>query len=246
MELFDGILSDQIQSFFRYIGYGFLFYLLLIWFASVVWVIRDIANRTKDPISIFVAVAISLLLPFVGLPIYFILRPSVTLNQSFENSIEQQLLLTEMYNIDICSNARCRKPLKENWITCVYCGRQERKLCTKPGCKTVMAKKWDFCPTCSAPSQAVQQAEAKQLARQIGEKRTRIEKQEERNLNDKNQRSTKQAKSRSVPGFNITKLLNQFDFSKLKNLKSNTNNVNKKIEQLIKEKKENSDSNPRK
>ena len=50
-----------------------------------------------------------------------------------------------------------------------------------------MPKKWDFCPTCSAPSQAVQQAEAKQLARQIGEKRTRIEKQEERNLNDKNQ-----------------------------------------------------------
>ena len=231
MELFDGILSDQIQSFFRYIGYGFLFYLLLIWFASVVWVIRDIANRTKDPISIFVAVAISLLLPFVGLPIYFILRPSVTLNQSFENSIEQRLMLTEMYNIDICSNARCRKPLKENWITCVYCGRQERKLCTKPDCKTVMAKKWAFCPTCSAPSEAVQQA--RQAPGQ-------------RNLNNKNQTGIKQAKPKSAPSFNITKVLNQFDFSKLKNLKSNTNNVNKKIEQLIKEKKENSDSNPRK
>tara|TARA_B110000014_G_C20107058_1_gene582368 strand:- start:229 stop:924 length:696 start_codon:yes stop_codon:yes gene_type:complete len=229
LELFDGILSDQIQSFFRYIGYGFLFYLLLIWFASVVWVVRDIANRTKDPISIFVAVAISLLLPFVGLPIYFILRPSVTLNQSFENSIEQQLLLTEMYNIDICSNARCRKPLKENWITCVYCGRQERKLCTKPDCKTVMAKKWAFCPTCSAPSEAVQQA------RQT---------QDQRNLNNKNQTRIKQAKPKSAPSFNITKVLNQFDFSKLKNLKSNTNNVNKKIDQLIKEKKDNSDRNP--
>ena len=30
-----------------------------------------------------------------------------------------------------------------------------------------------------------------------------------------------------------------FDFSKLKNLKSNRNNVNKKIDQLIKEKKSN-------
>ncbi len=230
MELFDGILSDQIQSTFRYIGYGFLFYLLLIWFASVVWVIRDIANRTKDPISIFVAVAISLMLPFVGLPIYFILRPSATLNQSFENSIEQQLLLTEMYNIDVCSNPRCRKPLKENWITCVYCGRQERKLCLKPDCKTVMAKKWAFCPKCSSPSEAVKEA---QQARA------------QQSLSNENQSSIKQKKARNMPSLNITKALNQIDFSKFKNLKGNTQNINKKLDQLIKEKKENTDGKPR-
>ncbi len=230
MELFDGILSDQIQATFRYIGYGFLFYLLLIWFASVVWVIRDISNRTKDPISIFVAVAISLMLPFVGLPIYFILRPSATLNQSFENSIEQQLLLTEMYNIDICSNPRCRKPLKENWITCVYCGRQERKLCLKPDCKTVMAKKWAFCPKCSAPSEAVQQAQQARAQQQ---------------MNNEKQPVSRQKTTKSLPSFNIAKILNQIDFSKLKNLTRSTQATNKKIDQLIKEKKENSDNNSR-
>ena len=230
MELFDGILSDQIQSAFRYAGYGFLFYLLLIWFASVVWVIRDISNRTKDPISIFVAVAISLMLPFVGLPIYFILRPSSTLNQSFESSIEQQLLLTEMYNIDVCSNPRCRKPLKENWITCVYCGRQERKLCLKVDCNTVMSKKWAFCPKCAAPSEAVQQAQ--QIRAQ-------------QSLNNKNQTNIQKQKTNSSLSLKINNVLNQIDFSKLKNLKGNTKSINKKLDQLIKEKKENADDKTR-
>ena len=35
------------------------------------------------------------------------------------------------------------------------------------------------------------------------------------------------------------------DFSKLKNLKSNRNNVNKKIDKLIKEKKDKTENNPR-
>jgi hypothetical protein len=148
LELLDGILSEAMQSIIKYIGIGMIFYSLLIWFASIVWAIRDISNRTRDPVAIFIAMSITLFLPFIGLPIYFILRPSSTLVDTFENRLQEQLLVAEMHNLDICSNLRCKRPLKENWITCVYCGEQQRSLCVRIDCNTVISNKWMHCPKC--------------------------------------------------------------------------------------------------
>ena len=164
MELLDGILSEAVQSIIKYIGIGMIFYSLLIWFASIVWAIRDISNRTRDPMAIFIAMSITLLLPFIGLPIYFILRPSSTLVDTFENKLQEKLLVAEMHNLDICSNLRCKRPLKENWITCVYCGEQQRSLCTHIDCNTVLSNKWMHCPKCGTSTPTLKnQIKSKEL-----------------------------------------------------------------------------------
>ena len=49
-------------------------YLLIIWLASIFWVYRDIRSRTTDSVSHLISVAIAVVFPIVGLPIYLILR----------------------------------------------------------------------------------------------------------------------------------------------------------------------------
>ncbi|MDG1990826.1 MAG: hypothetical protein P8J51_06110 [Dehalococcoidia bacterium] len=222
MELFDGIFSDSVQSILRYAGIGLVFYFLLMWFASIVWIIRDISNRTRDPISIFVALIIAVILPFVGLPIYFILRPSMTLSQSFESNLEQQILLTEIYNLDICSNLRCKKPLKDNWISCVYCGRVERALCPQPQCNTILSKKWIFCPKCGTSSRPAQEAQDASVLKSV-----------KKPLNQ----STKNF------GLNLKSITKNFDFNFMKKQRQTSVNLNKKLDKLIKEKKDNNKIN---
>lgn len=221
MELFDGILSDSVQSVLRYAGIIFLFYFLLIWFASIVWIIRDISSRTRDPISIFIALLISIILPFIGLPIYFILRPSITLSESFVSNLEQQLLLTEIYNLDICSNARCKKPLKENWISCVYCGRVERTLCSKPQCNTILSKKWTFCPKCGTSSKPPQEPQNANISRP--------------------KQPLKQTNNQY--GLSLKKFTKNINFNFMKKNGQNSDNINKKLNKLIKDKKENNKIN---
>ena len=58
-------------------------YLAVIWFASILWVYRDISARTRDPVSQTIGVAIAVAMPLFGLPIYFVLRPSETLQQAY-------------------------------------------------------------------------------------------------------------------------------------------------------------------
>jgi|TARA_B110000438_G_scaffold272284_1_gene290837 hypothetical protein len=221
LELFDGILSDSVQSVLRYAGIIFLFYFLLIWFASIVWIIRDISSRTRDPISIFIALLISIILPFIGLPIYFILRPSITLSESFVSNLEQQLLLTEIYNLDICSNARCKKPLKENWISCVYCGRVERTLCSKPQCNTILSKKWTFCPKCGTSSKPPQEPQNANISRP--------------------KQPLKQTNNQY--GLSLKKFTKNINFNFMKKNGQNSDNINKKLNKLIKDKKENNKIN---
>ena len=217
MELFDGIISDSVQSILRYAGIVFLFYFLLIWFASIVWIVRDISNRTRDSISIFIALLIAIILPFIGLPIYFILRPSITLSESFESNLEQQLLLTEIYNVDICSNMRCKKPLKENWISCVYCGRVERTLCAKPQCNTILSKKWTFCPKCGTSSKPAQEPQNANISKTI-------------------KRPLK--KSTNQYGLNLKNFTKNLNFDFMKKNRQTSADINKKLNKLIKEKKQ--------
>lgn len=71
-------------------------YLFILWTTSVLWVYRDIQQRTRDPVSQLTAVAISIVFPLVSLPIYAALRPSETLQDSYLRLLEREVLLSEL------------------------------------------------------------------------------------------------------------------------------------------------------
>ena len=50
-------------------------YALVLWFSAVVWVYRDVRNRTSDPVSQLIAVLLVAVFNLPGLVVYLVIRP---------------------------------------------------------------------------------------------------------------------------------------------------------------------------
>jgi hypothetical protein len=78
------------------VGWALLAYLLLLWAASVLWAYRDIRSRSDDIVVQVLAVSLTLLLPFAGIPLHLILRPRQTLAEKYERTLEEQYLRRDL------------------------------------------------------------------------------------------------------------------------------------------------------
>ena len=122
-------------------------YLVVIWLASVLWVYRDIRSRTRDPISHVTAVVIALAFPFIGLPVYFVLRPGVTLVEAYDRQLEQEAILSELHAVSACPN--CRRPVQDEFMVCAHCATPLREPCSN--CSQLLQFSWQHCPYCATP-----------------------------------------------------------------------------------------------
>ena len=78
--------SDSITSLIKFI----IVYLLLMWVSIVVWVIKDVTNRSTNILMHVIGVASTLLFPIFGVCIYLLIRPQRTLfEQYYENELAQ-------------------------------------------------------------------------------------------------------------------------------------------------------------
>jgi ABC-type nickel/cobalt efflux system permease component RcnA len=64
-------------------------YIFVVWFCIVVWVVRDITNRTKSITFQILSIVLVLLLTPLGIFIYLLIRPQKTL---FEKVFEEEFL----------------------------------------------------------------------------------------------------------------------------------------------------------
>ncbi len=119
-------------------------YLLLLWFASVLWAYRDIRSRTMDPISQAIGVAVVALLPLFGVAIYLIVRPSETLAESYERELEQEAIRSELHSLIPCPT--CRRAVERDFVVCAYCRTPVREECTR--CRKLLSLDWRHCPYC--------------------------------------------------------------------------------------------------
>jgi RNA polymerase subunit RPABC4/transcription elongation factor Spt4 len=124
-------------------------YLLVLWAASILWVYRDIRSRSSDPVSQLIGVAIAVIFPIIGLPIYLVLRPSETLQEAYDRQLEQEAILSELHSISACPE--CRRPVSEDFMVCAYCSSQLKQPCTS--CSHLLQFSWRFCPYCASPQQ---------------------------------------------------------------------------------------------
>lgn len=65
-------------------------YFFIIWISLVVWVLKDIRNRTSNVFFQLISVLISVI-PFVGIFFYLLIRPSRTLYEKYYEEIEENL-----------------------------------------------------------------------------------------------------------------------------------------------------------
>lgn len=116
------------------------------WVALAVWTFRDIRTRTRDPLAIILATLLSLAFGPVGALLYLLLRPKETLAEQYDRALEEEALLREIEELNLCPG--CRRPTKEDWRLCPYCHTPLRKPC--PSCGRLVDLNWTICPYCTA------------------------------------------------------------------------------------------------
>ncbi len=87
LETIMGVLSSPL---FDYLIKGFLVYLALLWLALVIWVARDIVNRSNNLLVQVFYILLNLLFPVFGLILYLVLRPQRTLLEKYYDEVEHE------------------------------------------------------------------------------------------------------------------------------------------------------------
>jgi RNA polymerase subunit RPABC4/transcription elongation factor Spt4 len=119
-------------------------YLAVLWFALIVWTLRDARARTHNPLWQFLSVLLVFFFNLPGLVVYLILRPRETLADIYERALEEETLLQEIENPDLCPN--CKRRIESEYILCPNCQVTLKEPCRY--CARLMHPKWPVCPYC--------------------------------------------------------------------------------------------------
>jgi len=138
------ILFSDISLTLTAIAAGFL---AALWLSLAVWTFRDIRRRARDPFTRILAVMLVLLLFLPGLLLYLILRPSVTLEEEYQHTLEEEALLQNIEDVALCPG--CNRRIQPDWMVCPSCHTLLKKRC--PNCSELMELPWNLCPYCATP-----------------------------------------------------------------------------------------------
>jgi RNA polymerase subunit RPABC4/transcription elongation factor Spt4 len=125
-------------------------YALVLWLSAVVWVYRDVRNRTADQVSQLVAVVLVAVFNVPGLIVYLVIRPQTTLADAYERSLEAEAILHEL-QLTASSCQGCRRPIDDDFNICPYCKVVLREPCRT--CSRLVRTSWTACPYCATERQ---------------------------------------------------------------------------------------------
>ncbi|NIM92366.1 MAG: zinc ribbon domain-containing protein [Anaerolineales bacterium] len=123
-------------------------FLVALWISLCVWTFRDIRSRSRDRLIQVLSILIVAIFTILGLIIYLILRPRQTLDEAYQQTLEEEALLTEIETRSVCPG--CGAETKHDWQVCPHCHTQLQKVCTN--CGRLMELPWQICPYCATPA----------------------------------------------------------------------------------------------
>jgi RNA polymerase subunit RPABC4/transcription elongation factor Spt4 len=129
-------------------------YALVLWLSAVVWVYRDVRNRTADQASQLVAVLLVAVFNVPGLIVYLVIRPQTTLADAYERSLEAEAILHEL-QLTASSCQGCRRPIDDDFNICPFCRVVLREPCRT--CSRLVRTSWAACPYCATERHPVRQ-----------------------------------------------------------------------------------------
>ena len=128
-------------------------FLAALWLSLVIWTARDIRARTRDPLLRILAVLVVLVLFAPGIFVYLILRPPKTLEDEYQQTLEEEALLQTIEDAQLCPG--CGRRIEENWQVCPNCHTKLRKPCHH--CDQLMELSWNLCPYCGKAVPGIRQ-----------------------------------------------------------------------------------------
>jgi hypothetical protein len=130
------------------IGIGFAAaFLSALWLSLIIWTFRDIRRRSRDPLARILAVLVVTVLFLPGMLVYFILRPHRTLEEEFQQTLEEEALLQSIEDHTLCPG--CGRRVQDEWVACPSCYTRLKKACHH--CGKAMELAWNLCPYCGTP-----------------------------------------------------------------------------------------------
>ncbi len=121
-------------------------FIAALWLSLVLWTLRDIRRRARDPLARILAVLVVAILFIPGVVIYLILRPARTLEEEYQQSLEEEALLRAIEDSSLCPG--CGRHTHADWIICPQCHTRLRKSCHQ--CGKLIELPWNLCPFCGA------------------------------------------------------------------------------------------------
>ena len=123
-------------------------FVVALWFALIIWTYRDTQQRARDPLARILATLVVAVLFLPGILIYLILRPQHTLEEEYQNTLEEEALLQTIEDTPACPG--CGRQVKDEWMACPNCHTILKKSCHK--CGRLLDLPWNICPYCAAPA----------------------------------------------------------------------------------------------
>lgn len=120
-------------------------YVIAFWFALVAWTFRDIEARSRSVFTQVFSTLLVLLFFVPGLLLYLILRPKETLDQAFQRALEEEYLLQDLDELQLCPG--CQRAVEAEFILCPHCQTHLRGPC--PSCSRLIDLRWSVCPYCA-------------------------------------------------------------------------------------------------
>lgn len=124
------------------------FWALLLWLSIIVWVYRDVRERTRDlALQVLAVFMVLMFFPgfnIPGLVLYLMLRPRDTLEEAYVRSLEEEALLKELGEESACPS--CRRFVRDDYLVCPYCQTQLKERCLR--CERLLSFSWVACPYC--------------------------------------------------------------------------------------------------
>jgi RNA polymerase subunit RPABC4/transcription elongation factor Spt4 len=137
-------------------GFGAAF-LAALWLALIIWTWRDVRNRARDPLVHVLSVLLVAVLFVPGALVYLILRPSRTLEEEYQRTLEEEALLTAIEEQAVCPG--CGRRVHQEWQVCPNCQTRLRKPCHN--CGRLMELPWNICPYCGTPAPGMRRETAR-------------------------------------------------------------------------------------
>ncbi len=88
-----------------------------------------------------------------GVLVYLILRPSRTLEEEYQHTLEEENLLQALEELPLCPG--CERRVKDDWQVCPNCHTKLKKECHH--CHRLMELPWNVCPYCGTPVPGMRQ-----------------------------------------------------------------------------------------
>jgi len=120
-------------------------FIVALWVSLVIWTFRDMRARSRDAFAQLLAALMILVLGPLGMVLYFMLRPRETLAEKYERSLEEEALLQDIEERQICPG--CKQPIEPDFVLCPICNVRLRTPCIH--CGRLIHPRWSVCPYCA-------------------------------------------------------------------------------------------------